>query len=256
MAENSSQMTDPRWGRVDRDKKAEAILATLELCCTWDVRHATWLDVGCGSGGVAATLAQHVEKVIGIDPESWTRWQHFQEQAPGLKFHVGSYRDLTRLLAPESIDVVVCNQVYEHVDDPKALLEAIKQIMKPGGVCYFAGPNLLWPIEPHVFWPFVHWLPRAFAQRWMRRLGSTQADALDAWSWSYWRLTRLFRHTGFDFAGAIHARVRAGASAVNAGRLLRLAAKLPRGFFAVLAPLAPGFVFVLSHTRRSKTLAR
>lgn len=246
MDEQASSKGDPRWGKKGRDRKADAILATLKEHCRDDLKHCLWLDVGCGSGGVAATLAAHVDQVVGVDPEPWENWRTLSDERLNLVFHAGSYRDLSRLLATGSVDVIVCNQVYEHVDDPAALLHAMKQVMKPGSICYFAGPNLLWPIEPHVFWPFVHWLPRTFAQHLMRRLGSRQAGDLDARSWSYWRLTQLFHREGFQYVSAIHARVLAGAKATDAPRLLRLAARLPRGLFKALAPISPGFVFVLT----------
>ncbi len=246
MAETESASSDPRWGQQDRDRKAEAILATLQLHCGSDLTQGVWLDIGCGSGGVAATLATHAQRVVGVDPESWERWNQFREQHSNLDFHAASYRDLEMLLAPESVDVVVCNQVYEHVDDPIALLQAIHRVMKPGSVCYFAGPNLLWPIEPHVFWPFVHWLPRSLAHRGMRALRSKRAQGLDAWSWSYWRLTRSFRGTGFRFNVAIHQRVAGGASLDGAGWVLRAIARLPRAAVNTLAAISPGLVFVLT----------
>lgn len=246
MAESESAPVDPRWGQQNRDRKAEAILATLQLHCGRDLTHGTWLDIGCGSGGVAATLAAHVQQVTGVDPEAWARWNQFREQHSNLDFHTASYRDLESLLGPGSVDVVVCNQVYEHVDDPIALLGAIRRVMKPGAVCYFAGPNLWWPIEPHVFWPFVHWLPRSFAHRGMRALGSKRAHDLDAWSWSYWRLTRSFRRAGFRCDVAIHQRIRGGASMDGAAWMMRAAALLPRFLVNALAFMSPGFVFVLS----------
>lgn len=246
MTEIASSPADPRWGYEGRDRKAEAILSTLQLHCGRDLTRGKWLDIGCGSGGVAATLAAHVQRVVGLDPESWERWHLFREQHSNLEFHAASYRDMERLLGPESVDVVICNQVYEHVDDPIALLEAIHLVMKPNAVCYFAGPNLLWPIEPHVFWPFVHWLPRSFAHRGMRVLGSKRAHDLDACSWSYWRLAGSFRHTGFRFEAAIHQRVVGGASLDGAGWILRVAARLPRWMVNATAPVSPGFVFVLS----------
>lgn len=246
MVEIESTPVDPRWGQQDRDRKAEAILATLQLHCGRDLTRGTWLDIGCGSGGVAATLATHVQHVVGVDPESWERWNQFREQHPNLDFHAASYRDLETLLGPESVDVVVCNQVYEHVDDPVTLLAAIHRVMKPGAVCYFAGPNFWWPIEPHVFWPFVHWLPRPFAHRGMRALGSKRAHDLDAWSWSYWRLTRAFHRAGFSSDVAIHQRVAGGASLEGAGWILRAAARLPRVAINAMAAASPGFVFVLS----------
>jgi SAM-dependent methyltransferase len=250
--DESSRGGDPRWGQVDRDKKAEAILRTMELVAGPDapLRQGTWLDVGCGSGGVAAALAANVHRVIGIDPEPWQRWPDFARVNPNLEFHAGSYARLAEVAAAESIDVVVCNQVYEHVDDPLALLAAIHRVLRPGGVCYFAGPNLLWPIEPHVFWPFVHWFPRRFAQRAMRLLGSRHAHELDAWSWSYWKLTRAFASAGFRWKPAVSERIRAGA-AMRGSMLLRLAARVPVFLIAWLMPLTPAFVFVLTRPRAS-----
>jgi 2-polyprenyl-3-methyl-5-hydroxy-6-metoxy-1,4-benzoquinol methylase len=237
-------ITDPRWGQADRDTKAEAILRTIELMTPErDVRRGTWLDIGCGSGGIAATLAQRVDSVIGVDPESWQRWEQFRTVHSNLKLHQGSYRDLDTLCGSNSIDVAVCNQVYEHVDDPVALLAAIHRVLKPGGLCYFAGPNLLWPIEPHVFWPFVHWLPRKFAQRCMHLMGSKLAHDLDAWSWTYWKLVRHFRLAGFIQADAIHERLRA-VSTKN-GKTSSSLRWLPKALVNSLAPFAPGFVFVL-----------
>lgn len=235
---------DPRWGQEGRDRKAEAILATLLLHCKRDLTRGVWLDIGCGSGGIAATLAEHVEGVIGIDPEPWNRWQTFRSQHSNLHFHVGSYRDLEALLKTGSCDVVICNQVYEHVDDPAALLASIHSVLKQDGICYFAGPNLLWPIEPHVFWPFVHWLPRTAAQRAMRALGSKQAHSLDAWSWSYWKLMRYIRAAGFSPVSVLSERLQAGL-AERSVVARSLVAGVPRLLFKILAPIAPGFVFVL-----------
>ncbi|MDE2461791.1 MAG: class I SAM-dependent methyltransferase [Gammaproteobacteria bacterium] len=234
--------TDPRWGQEGRDRKAEAILRTLQLHCDRDMRRGTWLDIGCGSGGIAATLAGHVERVVGVDPEPWERWQSYRSQHPNLSFHVGSYRDLETLLGADSCSVVVCNQVYEHVDNPMALLASIHRVLKSDGVCYFAGPNLLWPIEPHVFWPFVHWLPRKFAQRLMRLFGSKRADELNAYSIHYWRLMGWFRNAGFSPSVIIAARLNSEFAA--RGWLVHL----PEWFATLInamAPLSPGFVFSL-----------
>lgn len=243
MNEMPSMAADPRWGQQNRDRKAEAILATLDLHLGRKLRSGQWLDVGCGSGGIAAALACHVERVAGVDPEPWRQWAKLRAEYANLAFHEGSYRELETLFGAESCDVVVCNQVYEHVDDPAALLAAICSVLKTDGVCYFAGPNLWWPIEPHVFWPFVHWLPRRFARRLMGALGSRRSQDLDAWLWPYGRLVRTFVRAGFDYKVAIPERIRAAAlvqpSTIN--RVASSCAWLARPFPAI----APSFVFVL-----------
>lgn len=244
MDKRDKSPNDPRWGQEGRDWKAEAIVTTLQLHCGQDFASGTWLDVGCGSGGIAATLAGHVRQIVGVDPEPWDRWQESSREHSNLRFHVGTYHDLVSLLGRDACDVVICNQVYEHVDDPLALLASIHSVLKADGVCYFAGPNLLWPIEPHVHWPFVHWLPRSFAQYSMRVLGSKRARDLDAYSWPYWKLVRHIRLSGFNYSSAIPERLKAEL-AHNDSVLLRIATRVPRIFFCAFAPLSPGFVFVL-----------
>lgn len=249
---DAASQGDPRWGQEGREGKADAIHATLELHTGQTLADAVWLDVGCGSGGIAAAIAPRASRVIGVDPEAWDRWSDFQARYRNLEFHKGSYRDLVRLLGEESIDVVVCNQVYEHVDDPVALLEAIHSVLKPAGICYFAGPNWLWPVEPHVFWPFVHWLPRRFAIRLMTVCRARRVDYLDAWSWSYWRLTRAFGDTGFRHRSVVRERVLAQAKC-SGSLAARISARLPKVLYRALLPFAPGFVFALRKAGSANT---
>ncbi|WP_162248777.1 class I SAM-dependent methyltransferase [Rhodanobacter sp. Root561] len=245
MAEQALTKSDPRWGQKGRDRKAEAILATLTRHCRRDLTHGLWLDVGCGSGGVAATLAGNVAQIIGIDPEPWERWQAFRCEHPNLIFYTGFYSNLETLLGAGSVDVVVCNQVYEHVDDPAALLKSIHRVLKPTGVCYFAGPNLLWPIEPHVFWPFVHWLPRQLSIRLMTFFRAKRVHYLDAWSMHYWALKKMFRHAGFVASNAIYDRIHAQAQCTDS-TIMRAVRWIPRSVISALTPVAPGFIFVLT----------
>ncbi len=234
----------PRWGNEARDRKALAIWLTLLQSCGPRVAEGAWLDVGCGSGGIAATLATKVRHVTGVDPEPWEAWTEAMTTHANLKLIVGAFDRDVPPIPDASIDVVVCNQVYEHVGDPIALVRNIHRVLVPGGACYFAGPNLLWPVEPHVFWPFVHWLPRRFAQASMRGLGSRHAHELDARSWPYWRLTGAFRDMGFEFTGAIRERIHAQAK-ISHSIVARMAARIPHRLVSVLTPAAPGFVFIL-----------
>jgi ubiquinone/menaquinone biosynthesis C-methylase UbiE len=165
-----SPSADPRWGQRDRDIKAHAIAQTLRHYMSLPLEQADCVDIGCGSGGIAFHLAPLVRSMVGVDPESWQRWKDFQDQRKNLQFLQESVESLS--IPDASVDVVICNQVYEHVPDPKRLIQEIHRILKPGGYCYFAGPNLLFPIEPHIFWPFVHWLPRRLAQSLIRATGS------------------------------------------------------------------------------------
>jgi 2-polyprenyl-3-methyl-5-hydroxy-6-metoxy-1,4-benzoquinol methylase len=236
----------PRWGSEHRDRKALAMWKTLTMIAGPSISEGVWLDAGCGSGGIAATLATHVRHVVAVDPEPWPDWTTLASRHENLEFIVERLdtRESSRL-GDASVDVVVCNQVYEHVEDADALIATLHRVLRPNGVCYFAGPNLLWPIEPHVFWPFVHWLPRDRAHAIMRSLGSTRADELDAYSAHYWRLTHLLRTNGFRYVNAIRARASAGLELAGAIRMARLVRAVPQALIDLVTPLAPSFVFVL-----------
>ena len=236
---------DPRWGAQGRNAKALAILGTLRSTCGDGITGGQWLDVGCGSGLIAATLAPHVGSIRGIDPEPWERWGSLQAEHGNLRFDAGGVDDLPALVPSASIDVAVCNQVYEHVPDPSALIRELHRVLKPGGRCYFAGPNLVWPIEPHVFLPFVHWLPRSWVIRGLSSVGVSRIHELDAWSLDAWRLRGLLRRAGFEIRLAFRARACAGIEVGERGLAARLASAMPGWLERATLPLHPGFVFVL-----------
>lgn len=237
--------SDPRWSNVARDRKALAIWRTLGRLCGHEISRGAWLDVGCGSGGVASNLAARVERITGVDPEPWSAWSVSMQANPNMHLVAGEFDGPTPPFPDESFDVVICNQVYEHVKDPAALIRNIHRVLKKDGVCYFAGPNLLWPIEPHVFWPFVHWLPRGVAQRAMAMLGSRRASELDAYSVTVWRLLSWFGSCGFEVNDGIRARMMIAEGNGLAARLVRRFGKIPLGLHRLLLPFMPSFIFLL-----------
>jgi SAM-dependent methyltransferase len=231
----------PRWGSENRSLKAEAIWQTLLHYCGSDIAHGRWVDIGCGSGGITAQLAPKVREIIGIDPEPWAHWTDWTRDNTNLTFLRGSYDSDPALIAQESAVIVICNQVYEHVPDPAALISFIHRILKPGGYCYFAGPNLLFPIEPHVYWPFVHWLPRSAAQKIMSLSGSVKI--LDAYSVEYWRLKSWLKD--FEVYDALPAILTAPELYGRSGYFWRVLSKMPVFLLKTLAFASPGFVFIL-----------
>lgn len=236
----------PRWGDQGRDRKALAILGTLADACGHASLRGRWLDVGCGSGGIAAGLAPHVDRIDGIDPERWPTWSGLTDMHRNLALHEGAF-DADEPPMPDGVfDVVICNQVYEHVADPARLIRNLGRVIRPGGCCYFAGPNLLWPVEPHVFWPVVHWLPRRTAQAVMAWLGSKRSQELDAYSATCWQLRRWFREAGFEVRWAFRERLAVELRARGFPRLGALVGAVPAWMYRLGEPAAPGLVYVLT----------
>ncbi|MBW8369340.1 MAG: class I SAM-dependent methyltransferase [Arenimonas sp.] len=240
----------PKWGRVGRSGKAEAIRDTIFLAS-----HAKptgrWMDVGCGNGEMAAFLAPSVSSMVGVDPDPWPSWPQLGRDHSNLTLRTAFFDGVDCPFPAESVDVVVCNQVYEHVSNPEALIGNIAKVLAPGGVCYFAGPNLLWPIEPHVFWPLVHWLPRSTAQRLMKALGSRKFNELDAYSTHFLRLRGWFALHGLEVRNAIGERLCVELRRRGWASMAAVVHSLPPLVFRLLEPLAPGFVFILAKPQRA-----
>ena len=97
------------------------------------------VDMACGEGYGSSILARRAARVTGVDanPEAY---EHARAKytRPGLTFA----RDLVQTWA-EPVDAVVFLQTIEHVEDPGAILEHFKRILKPGGAAYVSTPNVL-----------------------------------------------------------------------------------------------------------------
>jgi SAM-dependent methyltransferase len=61
---------------------------------------------------------------------------------------------------------VFTHYVLEHVADIDAVTREIARVTAPGGFGFHVYPGKLRPIEPHLFMPFVHWLPKSPARKW------------------------------------------------------------------------------------------
>lgn len=102
------------------------------------------LDIGCGYGGLSVALAQAGASVVGIDYDprrllgaSVRVKQDHPDCAVKLAQTVGERLPFNQ----DSFDVVVCNDVLEHVDSHTQTLSEIARILKPKGWGYLTFPN-------------------------------------------------------------------------------------------------------------------
>jgi ubiquinone/menaquinone biosynthesis C-methylase UbiE len=148
------------------------------------------LDVGCSTGIISNHLAEYFRSVVAVDIEIKAQPDHSNHGS--LKnqaiFAMASGEELPFL--DNTFDVVVCAQVYEHVDDQKALATEIYRVVRPGGICFFSGPNRLAIIEEHYWLPFLSWLPHRLASLYMRVF--KKGKEYDAYPLFYWQLLRLW----------------------------------------------------------------
>jgi 2-polyprenyl-6-hydroxyphenyl methylase/3-demethylubiquinone-9 3-methyltransferase len=101
------------------------------------------VDVGCGGGILAESMAQRGARVTGIDmgeaPLSVARL-HQRESGVEVDYHHCTAEQLAEGEA-ESFDVVCCLEMLEHVPDPAAVISACAELAKPGASLYFSTIN-------------------------------------------------------------------------------------------------------------------
>lgn len=99
------------------------------------------LDVGCGGGILADSMARKGADVTGIDLASKAlrvaRLHALEAQTPNVQYQEISVEALAAQ-APASFDVVTCMEMLEHVPDPASVVRACAELVKPGGWVFFS----------------------------------------------------------------------------------------------------------------------
>ncbi len=103
----------------------------------------TVVDIGCGGGILAESMAKKGAKVTGIDlSEKALKVAdlHSLESGVQVRYELVSAEDLAAR-EPASYDVVTCMEMLEHVPDPAAVVQACASLVKPGGHVFFSTIN-------------------------------------------------------------------------------------------------------------------
>ena len=192
------------------------------------------VDLACGEGYGSAVLGRTAASVVGVDanPEAFehARLKYTRE-------NVRFERTMIELWRGDA-DCVVFLQTIEHVQDPDAVMEAIREQIGPGGVAYVSTPNVLTlapkgaersgnPWHVHEYRPeeFAALCSRHFSARRHARASSTRASCAPTSGRSSTRgwddVHRALRLHGavlrLVHARDLGARLRAAARATGAG---------------------------------------
>ena len=101
------------------------------------------IDVGCGGGILAESMAQRGASVTGIDMgEAPLAVARIHQLESGVE--VAYHQSTAEAMAAErssQFDVVCCLEMLEHVPDPAAVVQACADLCKPGGNLYFSTIN-------------------------------------------------------------------------------------------------------------------
>lgn len=150
-----------RFGyRPQPASRATHVVAAIgRLCLRGGRRRETWfeyrgsgrlLDFGCGAGELVCQMRERGWSVEGVDLSPAVARK--VERSLGIRVHVGSlpHRDL----AAASFDVITMWNALEHVHEPRAVLRAARELLRPGGRLVIGVPNL------------ASWSARRFGAAW------------------------------------------------------------------------------------------
>lgn len=148
-----------------RKRKARKIISILQKFK--DLKNSRVLDIGIGYGIITSELSCYCKQVIGVDIID------ARKNAKGYEFK--KIKDTILPFEDNSFDIVISNQILEHVRNQKEHINEIHRVLKKGGICYFATPNKFWVIESHYKLPFLSMLPKILANFY---LGVFRKDAV------------------------------------------------------------------------------
>lgn len=117
------------------------------------------VDVGTGTGFVAAGLSPRVGRVIGVDNSpAMLRTARENLEALGADNVELVAGDLSELpLAGGSVDAAFANMVLHHAEDPAAMLAEMARVVRPGG------PVVITDEVEHTY----EWMRREHADVWL-----------------------------------------------------------------------------------------
>ena len=156
------------------------------------------LDAGCGAGEYVEEFIRCGAEASGVEfsAEKVARYQQRYPESPRVQ-----QGDITRIpSADASFDLVLLNEVLEHVPDEAAALREAHRLLRPGAMLALFSPNRLYPFETHgvrargsgrslsPWTPGVPYLPLWLGRRWLEYL------ARNYWPWE---LGRLVGEAGF-----------------------------------------------------------
>ena len=141
------------------------------------------LDDGCGLGTYLQALAPYSDQRYGIDVEV-DRAVVARAHATGIALAVGEHLPFP----DESFDLVLSNEVIEHVADDMQYAQEMVRVCRPSGRILLFCPNRWYPVEQHgIYWcgeykfgniPLVNYLPNPLRNRLAPHVRTYSAGAI------------------------------------------------------------------------------
>lgn len=193
------------------------------------------LDLGAGMGGFSVALAREGALVTALEYNGdYCGIVRLRGRRHGLDLPVVQGPGEALPFAAASFDLVCSWDVLEHVQDPRAVLREVHRVLRPAGAAILTAINRYAFRDPHYHLAGLNWLPRPWAEAWIRRAARGKEDsrfsdrqALSAMHYFTWgAFVRLAQASGFRVEDLTEKRLLAGALASRRAGRRRLRAVL------------------------------
>jgi SAM-dependent methyltransferase len=98
------------------------------------------LDVGCGDGHLLADLRAAAGRRLELEGVEFSEAAAAGAERAGFRVHRAPVEEVE--LPPAAYDLVIMNQLIEHVREPEAVLGRLGAALRPGGHFFIETPNL------------------------------------------------------------------------------------------------------------------
>ena len=148
-----------------RLKKAKKVIKILQKHLG-ELSNKNLLDIGCSSGIMTDYYADFFQEVDALDiDQKAIEYALSNTKNKNINFILSP---LEELQVEKRYDVMICSHIYEHVPDSSILFERIYDLLKSGGVCYFAAGNRYQIYENHYNLYFLSYLPKKLANFYLK----------------------------------------------------------------------------------------
>jgi ubiquinone/menaquinone biosynthesis C-methylase UbiE len=173
-----------------RDEVLDHEYAVIESLCKPGGPRPRLVDVGCGSLGLLGRRNGRLRDLqadslgIDLDRQSLAANQNVVHRLCANCYSLP--------LQDNSVDIVVCRWVFEHLEHPEKALQEFSRVLRPGGFLYVKTPNLL------NYAMVISWLtPSAFHNAFLSQSGMRENIPTFYRANTSHALSRLAARTGF-----------------------------------------------------------
>ena len=144
-----------------RKRKASTIISILRNYK--DIKTSKILDIGTGSGVIAHEIGKISKNAYSVDI--------IDERILKNNFIFKKIKNEKLPFRDGRFDIIISNHVMAHVKNDELHLKEIERTLKKNGIAYLSMQNKLWPLEPNFNLLFLSWLPKKFADFYVRFMG-------------------------------------------------------------------------------------